>query len=338
MMSPHRLQLAQLLLLLLLHPATVVLVGGQPPCADNNGGCLPGTTCVVMAGDGDGGGDGTSSLLLQRIGCQYKYQCDALIKPANGYIDCPVTSRQYSLTLVEGDLSKSEESRGSCAIGCNRGFTAMGQPGTRLCTATGWSDTSAVTCVAAAQCRGGSNPCSNGGTCVPGLRGQQRCRCAAGWAGALCSERDSCRTSDGAALLSGACFNGGVCRNIVHGTYGCVCPKAFAGQRCEYPNPCVKPWKDASGFAATAPPCSENGRCRPYSWVRGQPHWELDPSLPPTGGPQKLLATCECEKGWGGQRCEVQAGGVTLTQQALCAARPCFNHGTCFALFGIRMW
>ena len=150
-------------------------------CGRNNGGCVPGTTCSA----GPGG----------RIDCDYRHTCPALHAPKDGFVDCPDLAPgaqpTYSLHLVEGNLARSVERRTECVVGCLDGFSATGFTSRRYCTATGWSDTSAVRCLAAPQCSATNNPCQHGGTCKRGLRGGYTCECAPGWAGRNCHEADS---------------------------------------------------------------------------------------------------------------------------------------------------
>ena len=152
-------------------------------CGRNNGGCVPGTRCSVGAGG--------------RIDCDYSHTCPTLPMPANGFVSCPGAAPgaqpTYSLRLVEGNLARSVEQRTECLVGCNAGFSAIGFTSPRYCTATGWSDTTAVRCIASPQCSATNNPCQHGGRCTATVNGGYRCRCTTGWAGRTCQEADSVR-------------------------------------------------------------------------------------------------------------------------------------------------
>jgi len=190
-----------------------------PRCGANNGGCVPGTRCFEVAG---------------RAQCEYSHACPALVAPANGFVNCPGSApgaqATYSLRLVEGNLARSAEQRTECIVGCRAGHSAVGVTAPRFCTATGWSDTSAVRCAASQQCSASASPCQNGGTCTANVNGGYRCRCPVGWAGTNCAEADSCVAALTHRPIAGLCQNGGHCRNILGGSYGCVCRAGFAGK------------------------------------------------------------------------------------------------------------
>lgn len=91
------------------------------------------------------------------------------------------------------------------------------------------------TCQQADPCA--SNPCANGGQCVP-FEAHYICRCTAGFHGANCKQDvNECNISPP------VCKNGGSCTNEV-GTYQCSCKPAYTGQNCEHlyvpcnPSPC----------------------------------------------------------------------------------------------------
>lgn len=91
------------------------------------------------------------------------------------------------------------------------------------------------TCQQADPCA--SNPCANGGHCVP-FEAHYICRCTAGFHGANCKQDvNECNISPP------VCKNGGSCTNEV-GTYQCSCKPAYTGQNCEHlyvpcnPSPC----------------------------------------------------------------------------------------------------
>lgn len=91
------------------------------------------------------------------------------------------------------------------------------------------------TCQQADPCA--SNPCANGGQCVP-FEAHYICRCTAGFHGANCKQDvNECNISPS------VCKNGGSCTNEV-GTYQCSCKPAYTGQNCEHlyvpcnPSPC----------------------------------------------------------------------------------------------------
>lgn len=91
------------------------------------------------------------------------------------------------------------------------------------------------TCQQADPCA--SNPCANGGQCVP-FEAHYICKCTAGFHGANCKQDvNEC------SLSTPVCKNGGICTNEV-GTYQCSCKPAYTGQNCELlyvpcnPSPC----------------------------------------------------------------------------------------------------
>ena len=281
----------QLLLPPLLLPA--LAAAPRTTCGRNNGGCLPGTRCVVRGG---------------RVDCDFSHTCPALAAPPHGFVDCPGLSGvppSYSLRLVEGDMARSTERRSACTVGCEAGFSATGFTGTRYCTASGWSDTTAVRCASSRPCAG--NKCQHGGTCAATVNGGYRCRCVAGFAGPNCAQQDSCVQTGGQPIAGGAtlCQHGGHCRNIVGGSYACVCRPGFAGLHCAYENPCAQN------------PCRNRGRC-----VAG--------SQPAPGSPV-LPHHCRCANGWGGPDC------ATKLRPAACPPNHCLNHGKCIVLFNATL-
>ena len=91
------------------------------------------------------------------------------------------------------------------------------------------------TCQQADPCA--SNPCANGGQCVP-FEAHYVCRCTASFHGANCKQDvNEC------SISPPVCKNGGSCTNEV-GTYQCSCKPAYTGQNCEHlyvpcnPSPC----------------------------------------------------------------------------------------------------
>ena len=68
-----------------------------------------------------------------------------------------------------------------------------------------------------------SQPCMNGGTCLP-VNGGYQCMCPPGYSGMRCEIRDACQ--------SNPCMNGGTCQPV-NGGYQCMCPPGYSGMRCE---------------------------------------------------------------------------------------------------------
>uniref|UniRef100_A0A803V7W6 Neurogenic locus notch homolog protein 1 n=1 Tax=Ficedula albicollis TaxID=59894 RepID=A0A803V7W6_FICAL len=124
----------------------------------------------------------------------------------------------------------------------------------------GWSG---KTCQQADPCA--SNPCANGGQCVP-FEAHYVCRCTAGFHGANCKQDvNECNISPP------VCKNGGSCTNEV-GTYQCSCRPAYTGQNCEHLYvPC------------NPSPCQNGGTCRQIG---------------------DTTYDCTCLPGFTGQNCE----------------------------------
>ncbi|KAG8186896.1 hypothetical protein JTE90_023783 [Oedothorax gibbosus] len=79
-----------------------------------------------------------------------------------------------------------------------------------------------------------SQPCLNGGTCIPTKSGFA-CQCLSRYEGGQCEiDLDPC--------ASNPCLNGGMCHNVDH-RYICTCSSGISGNRCEFgryckPSPC----------------------------------------------------------------------------------------------------
>nr|XP_042897100.1 fat-like cadherin-related tumor suppressor homolog isoform X1 [Parasteatoda tepidariorum] len=79
-----------------------------------------------------------------------------------------------------------------------------------------------------------SQPCLNGGTCIP-TSSAFMCQCSARYQGNYCEvDLDPC--------ASNPCLNGGICRKHDN-KYTCTCPSGISGERCEFgryckPSPC----------------------------------------------------------------------------------------------------
>ena len=99
------------------------------------------------------------------------------------------------------------------------------------------------TCQQADPCA--SNPCANGGQCLP-FEASYICHCPAGFHGPTCRQDvNECSQSPG------LCHHGGTCLNEV-GSYRCVCRPTHTGPHCELPHvPC------------SPSPCQNGGTCRP---------------------------------------------------------------------------
>lgn len=90
-----------------------------------------------------------------------------------------------------------------------------------------------------------SNPCANGGQCLP-FEASYICGCPAGFHGPTCRQDvNECSQSPG------PCLNGGTCLNEL-GSYRCACRASHTGPHCELPYvPC------------SPSPCQNGGTCRP---------------------------------------------------------------------------
>lgn len=99
------------------------------------------------------------------------------------------------------------------------------------------------TCQQADPCA--SNPCANGGQCLP-FEASYICGCPAGFHGPTCRQDvNECSQSPG------PCLNGGTCLNEL-GSYRCACRASHTGPHCELPYvPC------------SPSPCQNGGTCRP---------------------------------------------------------------------------
>jgi len=129
--------------------------------------------------------------------------------------------------------------------------------------------------------------CLNGGSCFRTTAGRRVCVCQRGFGGERCeNSRDSCS--------SFPCLNGATCYNSPSATFRCVCPTGYTGSRCDVgPTIC----------AGNAPPCQNNGACRPARNTAGY--------------------ECICPLGYGGLACELRDP---------CLDRPCRNGAECFVL------
>lgn len=118
-----------------------------------------------------------------------------------------------------------------------------------------------------------------------------QCYCNEGWGGLFCNQDLNYCTNHK------PCKNGGTCFNTGQGSYTCDCPAEFTGTDCELV-------KDD----CTVIPCLNGGRCATSSSVDADG--------------VRLNATCQCEPGFHGRRCE------TSTQQT-CQDAPCLHGATC---------
>ena len=350
-MAPVRRQLRGLPLLVSAMAAVEAQAahGSAASCGTNNGGCVPGTRCSVQGG---------------RIDCDYSHTCPTLVAPANGFVDCPGAAPgaqpTYSLRLAEGNVARSVERRTQCSIGCNSGFSASGFTLPRFCTATGWSDTSAVRCTASPQCSPSNNPCQHGGRCTATVNGGYRCSCAAGWAGTNCHEADS--VSQHAAAT--ACLDRSAPSDCPPAHAPRVKPQgsrvlSVANRTRASPPQCIDP----STHRVKPGLCQNGGHCRnivggsygcvcrtgfaglhcayenPCSTVGGRTNpcqhgGRCLPQTKPPPGQQTLPHRCKCHQGYGGPNCATQ---LSSTQLAACSKKPCLNHGNCLVLFNTTM-
>lgn len=99
------------------------------------------------------------------------------------------------------------------------------------------------TCQQADPCA--SNPCANGGQCLP-FESSYICGCPAGFHGPTCRQDvNECSQSPGPCLHGGTCLN-------EPGSYRCVCRASHTGPQCELPYvPC------------SPSPCQNGGTCHP---------------------------------------------------------------------------
>uniref|UniRef100_A0A8B9P8I4 Neurogenic locus notch homolog protein 1 n=1 Tax=Apteryx owenii TaxID=8824 RepID=A0A8B9P8I4_APTOW len=181
------------------------------------------------------------------------------------------------------------------------------------------------TCQQADPCA--SNPCANGGQCVP-FEAHYICRCTAGFHGANCKQDvNECNISPP------ICKNGGSCTNEV-GTYQCSCKPAYTGQNCEHlyvpcnPSPCqnggtCRQTGDTTYDCTCLPgrgllchlddacisnPCNEGSNC----------------DTNPVNG----KAICTCPSGYMGPACNQD---IDVNE---CLSNPCQNDATCLDQIG----
>ncbi|XP_074651233.1 protocadherin Fat 1-like [Tubulanus polymorphus] len=91
----------------------------------------------------------------------------------------------------------------------------------------------------AGVCR--SQPCRNGGTCMPQSPNSFLCMCTVRYQGTKCEV-------DAMPCTSNPCLNGGICENRMN-DYICKCTVPFTGKNCDY------------GFFCKPNPCRNNGIC-----------------------------------------------------------------------------
>ncbi|CAL8142101.1 unnamed protein product [Orchesella dallaii] len=112
-----------------------------------------------------------------------------------------------------------------------------------------------------------SNPCANGGTCIPTLYGAF-CYCPPGWEGEQCNQDvNECANLQGTEL---GCQNGATCVNTP-GSWHCQCRTGYVGKHC------AKRSNDCS--SASASELCGHGRC-----------------IDQHSGPNPF--TCICDPGW----------------------------------------
>lgn len=113
--------------------------------------------------------------------------------------------------------------------------------------------------------------CFNGGTCVRGGDGKEKCLCNAGYYGKNCEHH---------RLGCNSCSNGGTCLVGANEEESCVCPPLFTGKKCE-----------VDLCASNNPAYGCKGRCTCSN-----------------GGVCELVGqkeVCSCRDVWGGEHCEV---------------------------------
>ncbi|KAH0568173.1 hypothetical protein KQX54_019308 [Cotesia glomerata] len=112
-----------------------------------------------------------------------------------------------------------------------------------------------------------SNPCLNGGTCIPIYDGFQ-CLCSTNWEGTNCAiDVNECTRFIGTDL---GCQNGATCTNLP-GSYSCACPSGWYGVDCTS-NTAVCNAQDSHKL------CGDHGTCVATGTTRGY--------------------TCICDQGW----------------------------------------
>jgi len=90
-----------------------------------------------------------------------------------------------------------------------------------------------------------SNPCKNGATCTA-ANGDFTCKCATGFKGKLCANKDT------NACSSNPCKNGATCV-AANGSFTCKCKAGFKGKLCAN--------KDQNQGPCSPNPCKNGGKC-----------------------------------------------------------------------------
>lgn len=131
-----------------------------------------------------------------------------------------------------------------------------------------------------------SNPCKNGGTCLPSGGDTYMCLCADGYP--QDDTNPNCENPTNYACDSSPCHNLGECVNGILDVYTCYCFKGWTGDNCDIP--------PAECVGETAITCLNGGVCAcigdsNYAYVNG---------LCTEGN------ACRCPAGYSGDFCELQ--------------------------------
>ena len=173
--------------------------------------------------------------------------------------------------------------------------------------------------------------CGENGGCVRG-----ECACVPGWAGMHC-EGDWClphgkRVLGGEACVCERGFSGRLCTiddcaTIDCGRQGrcasgaCACTNGFRGDRCEI-DPCLPHGAFAEQAGCMCTPAYSSELCdvfEPCFDVDCGDHGATCDAQPRPASPKDTAAICACDKGWEGDRCEVDK----------CTTIDCGTNGVC---------
>ncbi|KAK7100185.1 sushi, von Willebrand factor type A, EGF and pentraxin domain-containing protein 1-like isoform X2 [Littorina saxatilis] len=163
-----------------------------------------------------------------------------------------------------------------------------------------------------------TNPCQNGGICIPKENGLFDCNCRRGFEGVFCqTEVDQCQAQP--------CLNGGSCTSLP-AAYLCDCPPGFQGQKCErdvdecVSSPCQNGGTCVDG--ANSFTCNCRNGFQGVTCENDVNDCEDQPCM--NGGTCEDDVSgyrCACPGGFSGTTCEIETDE--------CLSAPCQNGGTC---------